>query len=154
MLFRSVKAVGAKTDAGDTSAKTAELNKSGTGPKPENPPAAVKTGNSYPIEEANGKTVKPLEDGKYTVTSRMSAARTLGGVTKPHNGVDLAAPQGTPIHAVKDGTIVGIKTETYKDARGNPIRNPDGSVKMKGYGNYVTVKHDDGTITRYAHMSS
>lgn len=137
-----------------SSVTAADLNKSGTGVPPENPGSAVKTGNSYPIADVSGKTFKPIEDGKYTVTSRMSAARTLNGVTKAHKGIDLSAKEGTPIHAVQDGTIVGIQTEAHKDARGMPLRNPDGSIKTKGYGQYVTVKHADGTMTRYAHLSS
>jgi murein DD-endopeptidase MepM/ murein hydrolase activator NlpD len=107
------------------------------------------------VEAPNGKTVSPIEQGKYTVTSKPSKARSInGGPPKEHKGVDLGSPEGTPVRAVKDGTVVGIRTETVKDARGQPLRNPDGSVKMKGYGNYVVVQHADGTTTRYAHLSS
>ena len=53
----------------------------------------------------------------------------------PHNGVDIAARTGTPIHVVADG-IVG-----YAD---------DG---VKGYGNLAIVIHPDGSVTSYAHCS-
>lgn len=54
-----------------------------------------------------------------------------------HKGLDLAAPKGTAIYAVSDGTI-------YK--AGNGVL--DGS-----YGNQVVIKHSDGSYTNYAHMS-
>ena len=52
---------------------------------------------------------------------------------KPHEGVDIAAPQGSEIHAAADGEVV------YS---GNGIR---------GYGNVVIVRHPDGFLTVYAH---
>ncbi|HEX7724236.1 MAG TPA: peptidoglycan DD-metalloendopeptidase family protein [Candidatus Paceibacterota bacterium] len=55
-----------------------------------------------------------------------------------HNGVDLAAPKGTPILAAAGGTIIV--------ARANGAWNG-------GYGNFVVVLHGNGTQTLYAHMS-
>ena len=52
---------------------------------------------------------------------------------RPHEGIDIAAPQGTEIHAAADGEVV------YS---GNGIR---------GYGNVVIVSHGDGFLTVYAH---
>jgi murein DD-endopeptidase MepM/ murein hydrolase activator NlpD len=51
----------------------------------------------------------------------------------PHNGVDLAAPTGTPIRATGDGkiTFAGVKT---------------------GYGNTLIISHDKHYRTLYAHM--
>lgn len=56
-----------------------------------------------------------------------------------HNGVDLAASQGTPVYAAAGGTI-----ETAQK-----------SLDKNGYGNMVLVAHDDGDYkTRYAHLHS
>jgi murein DD-endopeptidase MepM/ murein hydrolase activator NlpD len=56
-----------------------------------------------------------------------------------HNGVDLAAPIGTPIYAAAGGTvIVSISNGGYNG----------------GYGNYVVISHPNGTQTLYAHNSS
>ena len=52
---------------------------------------------------------------------------------KPHEGVDIAAPQGSEIRAAADGEVVYA---------GNGIR---------GYGNVVIVRHADGFLTVYAH---
>lgn len=56
-----------------------------------------------------------------------------------YNGIDVAAPSGTPIYAAAGGTIVVAK-------------NNDGY--NGGYGNYIVISHDNGTQTLYAHMSS
>jgi len=55
-----------------------------------------------------------------------------------YNGVDLAAPNGTPILAAAAGSVVVSK----------------GSGWNGGYGTYVVIKHPDGTQTLYAHNSS
>lgn len=51
-----------------------------------------------------------------------------------HGGIDIAAPNGTPIMASKAGVVVI-------------------SQYGSSYGNYVVISHPDGTRTLYAHMS-
>jgi murein DD-endopeptidase MepM/ murein hydrolase activator NlpD len=55
------------------------------------------------------------------------------GYTKIHQGVDFAAPQGTPIYAAGDGTIVRIG-------------------RNGAYGKYVQIRHTRTHATAYAHM--
>ncbi|TSC86986.1 MAG: peptidase M23 family protein [Parcubacteria group bacterium Gr01-1014_8] len=55
-----------------------------------------------------------------------------------YNGVDLAAPAGTPILASAPGDVIVSK----------------GTGWNGGYGEYVVIKHDNGTQTLYAHASS
>lgn len=57
-----------------------------------------------------------------------------------HNGVDLAAAVGTPIHASADGVV--------KFAGRYRLR---GSVHWWRYGNLVVIHHQDQFITLYAH---
>jgi murein DD-endopeptidase MepM/ murein hydrolase activator NlpD len=52
-----------------------------------------------------------------------------------HNGVDYAAPTGTPIRTVGDGVV-------------------DFAGVQRGYGNVVEIKHAGGKSTVYAHMHS
>lgn len=59
-----------------------------------------------------------------------------------HTGVDFACGAGTPILAVKSGTVVTSKA----------LRRANGSYRS--YGEYVVIDHHDGTMTLYAHMSS
>lgn len=54
-----------------------------------------------------------------------------------YNGVDLAAPSGTPIYASAAGRVIISKSSGYNG----------------GYGTYVVISHENGTQTLYAHMS-
>lgn len=56
-----------------------------------------------------------------------------------YNGVDLAASYGAPIYAAAAGEVI--------------ISRGDGAWNG-GYGNYIVVRHDNGTQTLYAHNSS
>ena len=89
---------------------------------------------------------------EQAVSSRSSVARTTinnkysGGAPMAsytyiscyygngHTGVDFAAPAGTHIYAWKDGKIT---TASW----------------CGSYGNFVIVQHNDGTTSRYAHLS-
>ena len=52
-----------------------------------------------------------------------------------HAGVDLANAIGTPILAVMDGTVID-------------------SGPASGYGNWIRIKHDDGSMSVYGHMET
>lgn len=51
-----------------------------------------------------------------------------------HQGVDYAAPMGTPIHATSDGTVEFVG-------------------QQRGYGNVIIIRHDKHYSTLYAHQS-
>ena len=51
-----------------------------------------------------------------------------------HTGQDFAVPIGTPVHAVGNGTVISA--------------GPAGA-----YGNRIQVRHGDGTVTTYNHLS-
>jgi murein DD-endopeptidase MepM/ murein hydrolase activator NlpD len=53
---------------------------------------------------------------------------------KLHKGIDIGAAWGSPIYAAADGVV------TYAGPQG-------------GYGRLVTIRHADGTVTAYGHMS-
>ncbi len=51
-----------------------------------------------------------------------------------HNdGINLSVPQGTAVHAAERGTVAYAGSE------------------LKGYGNLILVRHDNGWVTAYAH---
>jgi murein DD-endopeptidase MepM/ murein hydrolase activator NlpD len=52
-----------------------------------------------------------------------------------HDGVDICAPTGTPVHAAADGVVIF-------------------SGRLRGYGNVVIIRHDDHYVTVYGHNSS
>ena len=52
-----------------------------------------------------------------------------------HNGLDMIAPAGQPVHAAADGVVCNI------------IKS------RKGLGNVVEIDHGNGYMTRYAHLA-
>ena len=52
-----------------------------------------------------------------------------------HAGIDIANSNGTPILSVMDGTVID-------------------SGPASGYGNWIRIKHDDGSMSVYGHMES
>ncbi|ARS52865.1 M23 family metallopeptidase [Kushneria marisflavi] len=69
------------------------------------------------------------------LTSRFGNRRhpVYGGV-RPHNGIDLAAPAGTPVIATAPGRVSFLG-------------------RQGGYGQVIEVEHDTGAISRYTHLS-
>lgn len=57
------------------------------------------------------------------------------GYTRKHEGIDFAAPPGTPIMSAGDGVV---KTAGRKGA----------------YGNYILIDHQNGYATAYAHLKA
>jgi lipoprotein NlpD len=72
----------------------------------------------------------PLQTGRLVVSSHFGVRDG-----RPHEGIDLAAPTGTPVFAAADGAVAYA---------GNGIR---------GYGNIVVLRHGSGMMTVYAHNS-
>ncbi len=56
------------------------------------------------------------------------------GYSGHHSGVDLTAPYGSPVRAADAGTVVFAGT-------------------YFGYGNMIDLRHPNGLVTRYAHLS-
>ena len=82
------------------------------------------------------RDITPIRD------ARVSGAFWEPRDGRPHKGTDLAVPNGTPVHALKDGQV--------RSARGDLPRG-DSSTSM---GNYVIIDYDDGTVGRYFHLLS
>jgi murein DD-endopeptidase MepM/ murein hydrolase activator NlpD len=84
------------------------------------------------------KTVEPaggLPSFRWPVRGRIIA----GFGPKPNglqnDGINLAVPEGTPVKASEDGVVAYAGNE------------------LKGYGNLVLVRHNNGFVTAYAHAS-
>ncbi len=71
------------------------------------------------------------------ISSRFSNHRwhPILKIYRPHHGVDYAAAEGTPVHALGDGVI----------SRKGYQRN--------GAGNYLKIRHNSIYTTQYAHLS-
>jgi len=62
-----------------------------------------------------------------------------------HNGVDYAAPMGTPVVSSADGTLI------HKGWKGG---HPTPTGNNGGYGNTVMIRHANGFKTLYGHLSA
>lgn len=71
------------------------------------------------------------------ISSQFSNARfhPVLKIYRPHHGIDYAAPTGTPVLSIGDGTVVA---KAYQAAGG---------------GNYVKIKHNAVYTTSYMHLS-
>lgn len=75
----------------------------------------------------------PVEFARVTSSFGMRFHPILR-IRRAHEGVDYGAAQGTPVMSIGDGTVV---------------RAGDAG----GYGNVVEVRHPNGYVSRYAHLS-
>ena len=81
--------------------------------------------------------MNPLEDFSFAQTGASTGERInpFYKVKIMHNGLDMIAPAGDPVYAAADGYVKDV-------------------VKSrKGLGNVVTIDHDNGYVTRYAHLA-
>ncbi len=96
-------------------------------------------------ERENGLKLRPLPSDRYLPQPTPSAKGYIwpaqGNLTsgfgmrfnRPHNGVDIAAPIGTPIVAAASGVVVFA------------------GWSNQGLGHQVTLRHSDGNLTVYGH---
>lgn len=83
--------------------------------------------------DCTGKLIHPAPG--YPMTSGFGwRIHPITRKPRPHNGIDYGTPMGIPIKAADGGTVI------Y-------------SGDMSGYGRTIDIKHCDGRITRYAHLS-
>ncbi|MDR2535214.1 MAG: M23 family metallopeptidase [Treponema sp.] len=71
----------------------------------------------------------------YRLTSAFGPRiNPVTGSLRNHNGLDLAAPTGTEVYAVREGVV----TEIGED---------------RVYGNYIIIRHNQGWVSLYGHLS-
>ena len=82
---------------------------------------------AWPVAGPSDYTLRADRYGSGEFGSRRNGGRA-------HNGIDLAAPVGTPVHAARSGVV-----------RYGRIHN--------GMGTYLEVHHAHGVATLYGHLS-
>jgi hypothetical protein len=78
--------------------------------------------------------MSPLRHGRITSSYSKARRHPILKITRPHEGIDYAAPLGTPVWSVADGEVI------YRARAG-------------GFGNLVKVRHRNGLVSYYAHLS-
>ncbi len=101
------------------------------------PPTTLPSGtDTTPSSQAPSSSgwIKPLKS--YTITSPFGMrVHPVLGYERMHEGVDMAAPKGTPIYAAKSGKVTVA------------------SYQKGGAGYYVNINHGDGFSSIYMHMT-
>lgn len=79
----------------------------------------------------------PLDRNSFWISSEFGKRKNpFSGQIKNHNGIDMAAPEGTPVYAIKDANVSNIVLN-------DPV-----------FGNYIILSHDNGKMMSiYAHLS-
>ena len=76
----------------------------------------------------------PLNYRRISSTFSNGRMHPVYHVVRPHHGVDYAAPAGTPVQSIGDGTVI------------------DKGWDKKGGGNYLKIKHNSTYTTTYMHL--
>ena len=77
----------------------------------------------------------PLKFNRISSSFSASRFHPVLKIYRPHFGVDYAAPTGTPVMSIGDGTVIA---KAYQPAGG---------------GNYLKIKHNSVYTTSYMHLS-
>ena len=73
---------------------------------------------------------EPAAEFRWPARGRVIAGFGANG---GNEGINISVPEGTPVKAAESGTV------TYSGS------------EVKGYGNLVLIKHDNGYVSAYAH---
>jgi len=95
-------------------------------------PAAAATEPRPPTASRPASPPPPAGKLLWPVTGQVTSRFGTRG-KRPHEGIDIAAPEGERVHAAADGTVIYA---------GSGVR---------GYGNLILLRHPGGLVTVYAH---
>lgn len=106
-------------------------------------PAVIRTAGIRVSERPTPQAARPERSGDWLwpvpghhYISSGFGEREMEGSNAMHYGVDIVAPEGTPVLAARSGRVLESR--------------PDYD---RGWGWTVVLQHPDGWITRYAHLS-
>lgn len=129
------QAVAGTTASGAAAAPTAPVaDPAPAAPTPAPAPVAAKP--ALKLDGAAPSSLaKPLD--KFSISDHWGVVSGLRG-SRPHSGLDMAAPSGTPIHAAAAGKVVKVVHSQGKE----------------GLGTYVIIEHPGKLFTAYGHQSA
>ncbi|MDX2101518.1 MAG: peptidoglycan DD-metalloendopeptidase family protein [Alphaproteobacteria bacterium] len=109
-------------------------------PPPPPPPAPVVEAPPPPAAQARAETaaVPPRASRTFLWPVRGRVIGTFGptGRGQHNDGLNIAAPRGTPVRAAENGVVAHVGDE------------------IRGFGTLILVRHADGFVTAYAHLDA
>lgn len=105
------------------------------------PPSRTSTNNRASANSGSSSRSSSGRDAKSVTTAKNRFIWPVNGVLYSrfgvrdgvrHDGIDIAAPEGSPVMAADDGEVIF-------------------SGVQRGYGNLILILHSDGLVTIYAH---
>src|SRR2546423_420230 len=87
----------------------------------------------------------PFRPGRYIVLQGPGGTYSHFKGSASENAVDWDVPDGTVVCAARAGRVVGVRDDST-------VGGPD--PRYKPLGNYVIIKHADGTFADYHHLKS
>lgn len=93
---------------------------------------------SPPPQQGAVASIPKAATSEFVWPVRGAIASRFGGKTngERNDGINITAAQGTPIQAVRNGTVIYAGDE------------------LKSYGNLVLIRHEDGWVSAYAHADA
>jgi murein DD-endopeptidase MepM/ murein hydrolase activator NlpD len=96
-------------------------------------PAPVQPEAKAPVQEPEETASLSASNFRWPARGRVIAGFGANG---GNEGINIAVPEGTPVKAAEAGTV------TYAGS------------EVKGYGNLILIRHDNGFVSAYAHNAS
>jgi len=124
----------AVAQSNDASSQPTIINGSGNGGGTQYTQVATRNSNNV----AAGATSSPRQSSgsdklRWPVSGRIITGFGQRADGTHNDGINLSVPLGTSVHAAESGTVAYAGAE------------------LKGYGNLVLLRHDNGWVTAYAH---
>ncbi len=96
-------------------------------------PANIQSAALAPTDAAPAEAEAAASGFRWPVRGRIIAGFGKQADGARNDGINLAVPAGTPVHAAENGTVIYAGNE------------------LEGYGNLILVQHDDDWVSAYAH---
>ncbi|MDW3211825.1 MAG: M23 family metallopeptidase [Reichenbachiella sp.] len=89
----------------------------------------------FAVDAQEPPTISPLDHYKRITSNFGERYNPLKKQKDFHKGIDFAAEVGTPVQSTAAGTVISV------------------SSNHGGYGKKIEIEHNEGFITKYAHLS-
>lgn len=136
---RELKAARADAQSAERKVKAQETRQAAPQPAPQTrqqAAAAAAAAQRQPVDPAPTASVPKDEPKAVSADFRWPArGRVISGFSGKgaNEGINIAVPEGTPVKAAGDGVVAYSGNE------------------LKGYGNLVLIRHENGYVSAYAH---